>query len=284
MRQPARATPSPISHEERAAPSHAERKRAGKIAVLDGDADRLQGQEQRVEIVRQAERDALDHASHDRRVDADRQMRPMLLDGGDGQHGDHALHVEVAEIVGGEVDPIAGREHGGEGRPFGRGSPERGALSFSRKREKESAPRVRGKNKVRQSMMKRVLTVVAFLFAALPALALDKVSFATNWRAQAEHGGFYQAVVDGTYAKYGLDVTILQGGPQSNARLLLAAGRVDFCMGANLIQTFSSRAAEGADRRRRQPVPDRPDHLHVASGRGARSLRGSAQGDRLRRQ
>ena len=84
------------------------------------------------------------------------------------------------------------------------------------------------------------IAALALFLSALPALALDKVSFATNWRAQAEHGGFYQALVDGTYAKYGLDVTILQGGPQSNARLLLAAGRVDFCMGANLIQTFSA--------------------------------------------
>lgn len=82
--------------------------------------------------------------------------------------------------------------------------------------------------------------IASFFLAAFPALALDKVSFATNWRAQAEHGGFYQALVDGTYAKYGLDVTILQGGPQSNARLLLAAGRVDFAMGANLIQAFSA--------------------------------------------
>ncbi len=84
--------------------------------------------------------------------------------------------------------------------------------------------------------------VIAFLttLLALPALALDKVTFATNWRAQAEHGGFYQAVADGTYARYGLDVTIQQGGPQINARLLLAAGRVDFAMGANTIQMFES--------------------------------------------
>lgn len=87
----------------------------------------------------------------------------------------------------------------------------------------------------------RAATLIASLVVTLaPASALDKIAFATNWRAQAEHGGFYQALVDGTYAKYGLDVTILQGGPQSNARLLLAAGRVDFCMGANLIQTFSA--------------------------------------------
>lgn len=78
------------------------------------------------------------------------------------------------------------------------------------------------------------------LLTAFPALALDKVSFVTNWRAQAEHGGFYQALVDGTYKRYGLDVTIVQGGPQINARLYLAAGRVDFAMGANLIQSFSA--------------------------------------------
>ena len=87
--------------------------------------------------------------------------------------------------------------------------------------------------------MRLVALLIALLIAA-PALALDKVRFATNWRAQAEHGGFYQAVADGTYARYGLDVTLLQGGPQLNARLLLAAGRVDFAMGANTIQMFES--------------------------------------------
>ncbi len=84
------------------------------------------------------------------------------------------------------------------------------------------------------------LAAVLLLFLSAPAWALDKVSFATNWRAQAEHGGFYQALVDGTYKRYGLDVTIMQGGPQINARLLLAAGRVDFAMGANTIQMFES--------------------------------------------
>lgn len=83
------------------------------------------------------------------------------------------------------------------------------------------------------------IACIALLLAA-PAQALDKVRFVTNWRAQAEHGGFYQAAADGTYARYGLDVTIMQGGPQLNARLLLAAGRVDFAMGANTIQMFES--------------------------------------------
>jgi NitT/TauT family transport system substrate-binding protein len=76
--------------------------------------------------------------------------------------------------------------------------------------------------------------------AVLPAVAADKVSFGTNWFAEAEHGGFYQAVVDGTYAKYGLDVTIVQGGPQANNLLLMLAGKIDFYMGGNLIQSFSA--------------------------------------------
>jgi NitT/TauT family transport system substrate-binding protein len=84
---------------------------------------------------------------------------------------------------------------------------------------------------------------LTFLPAA-PAFALDKVTFATNWLAEAEHGGFYQAKADGTYEKYGLDVTILQGGPNANNRLLLAAGKIEFCLGANLIQAFDAVAGE----------------------------------------
>lgn len=72
------------------------------------------------------------------------------------------------------------------------------------------------------------------------ARAQDKVTFATNWRAQAAHGGFYQAVADGTYRKYGLDVTIQQGGPQVNNRPLLAAGRIDFLMTGNLLHSFDN--------------------------------------------
>jgi NitT/TauT family transport system substrate-binding protein len=85
--------------------------------------------------------------------------------------------------------------------------------------------------------------VVAATLAALSsngALAqpLEKVSFATNWVAEPEHGGFYQALADGTYGKYGLDVTIVPGGPQVNNRLLLLAGRIEFYLSANLLQAF----------------------------------------------
>lgn len=78
------------------------------------------------------------------------------------------------------------------------------------------------------------LTTAAVLLAASltgAAQAQDKVTFATNWLAQAEHGGYYQAVADGTYAKYGLEVTIAQGGPQSPGRPMLVAGQVQFYMG-----------------------------------------------------
>jgi NitT/TauT family transport system substrate-binding protein len=64
-----------------------------------------------------------------------------------------------------------------------------------------------------------------------PAAAADKVVFGTNWKAQAEHGGFYQALAKGIYARYGLDVTIRPGGPTVNHPQLLAAGKIDFNMG-----------------------------------------------------
>ena len=57
---------------------------------------------------------------------------------------------------------------------------------------------------------------------------------------KAEHGGFYQALADGTYRNYGLDVTIVQGGPQVNNRLLLAVGRIDFFMSTNTLQSFDA--------------------------------------------
>lgn len=65
---------------------------------------------------------------------------------------------------------------------------------------------------------------------ALPAAAQDAVTFGTNWLAQAEHGGYYQAVADGTFAEYGLDVTIAQGGPQAANRALLVSGQIQFYM------------------------------------------------------
>jgi NitT/TauT family transport system substrate-binding protein len=87
-------------------------------------------------------------------------------------------------------------------------------------------------------LLPRVLLALAA--ASTTANAADRVSFGTNWIAEAEHGGFYQAVADGTYAKYGLDVTIVPGGPQINNRILLAVGKIDFFMSANSLQSFDA--------------------------------------------
>ena len=84
---------------------------------------------------------------------------------------------------------------------------------------------------------------IAFLTAVAATAAhaeLKEVKFGTNWVAQAEHGGFYQSVADGTYEECGLSVEILPGGPQVNNRALMLAGRIDFHMGGDLLQAFNA--------------------------------------------
>ncbi|HEY2183768.1 MAG TPA: ABC transporter substrate-binding protein [Xanthobacteraceae bacterium] len=88
--------------------------------------------------------------------------------------------------------------------------------------------------------LRALATAVAFSLTATAAQALDKVSFGTNWVAEAEHGGFYQAVVDDTYRQHGLDVTIVPGGPNVNNRILLPVGKLDFYMTANSLQSFDA--------------------------------------------
>jgi len=65
------------------------------------------------------------------------------------------------------------------------------------------------------------------------ASGLTPIKFATDWHAQAEQGGFYQALATGEYAKRGLEVTIVQGGPSVNVPQLLASHAVDLGMGSN---------------------------------------------------
>jgi NitT/TauT family transport system substrate-binding protein len=77
--------------------------------------------------------------------------------------------------------------------------------------------------------------------AAAPAHADDKFIYMTNWYAEAEHGGFYQAVAEGTYKKYGLDVSIKMGGPQVNIMQMMAAGQADCVMGSSDIQMMQVR-------------------------------------------
>ena len=86
--------------------------------------------------------------------------------------------------------------------------------------------------------------MLAFLLTLLSmtgtAQALDKVTFGTNWKAQAEHGGFYQAVAAGIYEKHGLDVTIRPGGPKVNHRQVMLAGKIDFYMAGNMFSAFNN--------------------------------------------
>ena len=81
--------------------------------------------------------------------------------------------------------------------------------------------------------LKLLIAVAASAISLSPASAADRVTFGTDWRAQAEHGGFYQALAKGLYKAKGLDVVIRQGGPQINHAQLLAAGRVDFSLSSN---------------------------------------------------
>jgi NitT/TauT family transport system substrate-binding protein len=69
--------------------------------------------------------------------------------------------------------------------------------------------------------------------ASAASSGLTPIRFATDWHAQAEHGGFYEALAEGEYKKRGLDVTIVQGGPAVNVPQLLAAGAVEMGMGSN---------------------------------------------------
>ena len=93
--------------------------------------------------------------------------------------------------------------------------------------------------------MRRYLINIA-LFALGIALAgstaaqpLPRLVFYTNWFAEAEHGGFYQALAQGIYKKHGIDVDIKMGGPQVNGLQLLAAGQMDLFMGYD-IQTLGA--------------------------------------------
>lgn len=83
-------------------------------------------------------------------------------------------------------------------------------------------------------MLRRTFILSALsAFGFSPASAATTIRFVTDWKAQAEHGGFYQAVVEGFYARRGLDVKIIPGGPDVNVPQLLVGGAADFGMGSN---------------------------------------------------
>ena len=92
-----------------------------------------------------------------------------------------------------------------------------------------------------RTLFRTLLAAAAALTLNAGAQAQEKFTYMTNWYAQAEHGGFYQAVATGIYKKYGLDVTIRMGGPQVNILQLMAAGQTDCIMGSSDIQMMVAR-------------------------------------------
>src|ERR1700683_523287 len=90
----------------------------------------------------------------------------------------------------------------------------------------------------------RIISIAMWLAVSLTMHAAncnaeDQVSFGIDWRAEAEYGGYYQAVANGIYAKHGLAVTIREGGPQVNQMQLMMAGRLDFNLGGGRAIEFA---------------------------------------------
>jgi NitT/TauT family transport system substrate-binding protein len=132
--------------------------------------------------------------------------------------------------------------------------------------------------------MRRSLLFLLFAFVSIgpgcsppkatdqPANGATKIVFATDWRAEAEHGGFYQALATREYAKHGLDVTILQGGPAVNVPQLLASGSVDMGMGSNSFIVLNLAAAKAPVKAVAAFMQKDPQVLLAHEGQGIRSL------------
>src|SRR3954451_1805674 len=160
-------------------------------------------------------------------------MRPVLLGRRQRQHRDPARRLRGRDVRPVDRGPVAGRDH-------------QAAFLWRNLQATRPSP-YHGQNERRSPGMSGRLLLQALMAAialgvpqAASAERLDKVSFGTNWVAEAEHGGFFQAVADGTYKAYGLDVTIVPGGPNVNNRALLLAGKLDFFMSANPLQSFEA--------------------------------------------
>src|SRR5579872_6941701 len=199
------------------------------------DADRLEWKKGDGQRVRQqlAHPRQISLRDHDVRLKG--QMRPVLLGGAQRQHRNPAAAVRASQIRPADVRPIAGREGCSHGLQI---------VCIDRASIRIMRPNGPRSLTMKLPLLPLMLTalLVAMAGATSPAQAqkLDRVLFGTNWVAEAEHGGFFQAVADGTYAKYGLDVTIVPGGPNENNRMLLITGKIDFFMAANTLMSFDA--------------------------------------------
>jgi NitT/TauT family transport system substrate-binding protein len=108
--------------------------------------------------------------------------------------------------------------------------------------------------------------------AAEPAAGLTPIKFATDWRAQAEQGGFYQALATGEYKKRGLDVTIVQGGPAVDVPQLLATGAIDMGVGSNSFIVLNIAKAGAPIRAVMASMQEDPQVLIAHPDQGIRSI------------
>ncbi len=231
-----------------------QRQRARIIDVLGGNPDRLQRQEGHGDIVGQEFAHPRQIGLRDHDIGADGQMRAMLFGRRQRQHRDPSRRCGLGNVGPVDVGPVAGRELGSHRAEcfFERdlqGSLYGSLYAFDRTRP-ASVPyhgpeRSTESNHEPGSFAASVNAWASWpwRWPSCPAGAettLDKVSFGTNWVPEAEHGGFFQAVADGTYERYGLDVTIVPGGPNDNNRMLLIAGKLDFFMAANTLMSFDA--------------------------------------------
>ncbi|HWD59400.1 MAG TPA: ABC transporter substrate-binding protein [Stellaceae bacterium] len=88
-------------------------------------------------------------------------------------------------------------------------------------------------NRILPQRLRGALCALLALVTLAGVARAEKISFGTDWKAEAEHGGYYQAIAAGIYKKYGLEVELRQGGPQVNHAQLLAAGVLDFNVASN---------------------------------------------------
>ena len=111
----------------------------------------------------------------------------------------------------------------------------------------------------------RTLFALALIAFAGPAAAQTKIVFGTDWLAEAEHGGFYQALANGYYKAHGLDVTIRMGGPQTNPPQQIAAGLVDFQLSSGSFGAMAMVQQRHPGARRRRLLPEGPGGADLPS-------------------
>tara|TARA_B100000945_G_scaffold320164_1_gene329395 strand:- start:1549 stop:2529 length:981 start_codon:yes stop_codon:yes gene_type:complete len=101
--------------------------------------------------------------------------------------------------------------------------------------------------------------------------SLTKVSLQLNWFPEAEHGGYYAALIHGLFEEEGLDVEIIAGGPNSPVIQKLVSGQADFIIG-NADQVLTSRAKDSNAVALFAPLQTSPRCIMVHESSGIETL------------